>query len=135
MTPDEAIRHQWILEGLPPKVLVHHQKLHNITTKSLPPHIREQRAEYLATQPLDVQNEFRDEDEELEDEENQSSYQHHSTGRNTRAVTQANPKSKSLDRNAGFSGANHHTAATGKGQSSGQQLIVKGHRNSAHAGS
>jgi len=24
MTPDEAIRHQWILEGLPPKVLVHH---------------------------------------------------------------------------------------------------------------
>ena len=49
MTPDEAIRHQWILEGLPPKVLVHHQKLHNITTKSLPSHIREAREEYLQT--------------------------------------------------------------------------------------
>lgn len=24
MTPDQAIRHPWILEGLPPKVLVHH---------------------------------------------------------------------------------------------------------------
>jgi len=24
MSPDEAIRHQWILEGLPAKVLVHH---------------------------------------------------------------------------------------------------------------
>ena len=113
-------------------MLVHHQKLHNITTKSLPSHIREQRAEYLATQPLDVQNEFRDEDEELEDEENQSSYQHHNTGRSTRAVTAANPKSKSLERNAGFSSTNHQ--ATGQGQSSGQQLIVKGHRNSAHAG-
>lgn len=49
LTPDEAIRHQWILEGLPPKVLVHHQKLHSIPTKSLPAHIREQREEYLAT--------------------------------------------------------------------------------------
>ena len=49
MTPDEAIRHQWILEGLPAKVLVHHQKLHNINTKSLPEHIRQQRAEYLAS--------------------------------------------------------------------------------------
>jgi len=24
LTPDDAIRHQWILEGLPPKVLIHH---------------------------------------------------------------------------------------------------------------
>ena len=24
MTPDEALRHPWILEGLPPKVLIHH---------------------------------------------------------------------------------------------------------------
>ena len=24
MSPDEALRHAWILEGLPPKVLIHH---------------------------------------------------------------------------------------------------------------
>ena len=50
-------------------MLVHHQKLHNIATKSLPQHIREQRAEYLETQPLDVQMEFRDDEEEEEDDE------------------------------------------------------------------
>lgn len=49
MTPEQAIRHPWILEGLPPKVLVHHQKLHSIPTKDLPEHIREQRNQYLAT--------------------------------------------------------------------------------------
>lgn len=48
LTPDDAIKHAWILEGLPPKVLIHHQKLHCIPTRDLPPHIRQQRAEYLA---------------------------------------------------------------------------------------
>jgi dual specificity tyrosine-phosphorylation-regulated kinase 2/3/4 len=24
MSPDQALRHPWILEGLPPKVLIHH---------------------------------------------------------------------------------------------------------------
>jgi hypothetical protein len=43
MTPDQALRHAWILEGLPPKVLIHHQKLHDIKTSELPPHIRELR--------------------------------------------------------------------------------------------
>jgi hypothetical protein len=47
MNPDEALRHAWILEGLPPKVLIHHQKLHNIPTNELPPHIREIRQKYL----------------------------------------------------------------------------------------
>ncbi|TNV86897.1 hypothetical protein FGO68_gene15768 [Halteria grandinella] len=47
MSPDEALRHAWILEGLPPKVLIHHQKLHNIPTSELPPHIREQRQQYF----------------------------------------------------------------------------------------
>lgn len=47
MSPDEALRHAWILEGLPPKVLIHHQKLHNIPTNDLPPHIREIRQKYL----------------------------------------------------------------------------------------
>jgi len=27
MTPLEALHHEWILEGLPPKVLVHHQRM------------------------------------------------------------------------------------------------------------
>ena len=40
MTPEQGIKHPWILEGLPPKVLIHHQKLHKIPTKDLPAHIR-----------------------------------------------------------------------------------------------
>ena len=47
MTPEEALRHLWVLEGLPPKVLIHHQKLHNIPTSALPPSIQEIRAKYL----------------------------------------------------------------------------------------
>jgi len=47
MTPEEALKHIWILEGLPPKVLIHHQKLHNIATSELPPSVREARAKYL----------------------------------------------------------------------------------------
>jgi dual specificity tyrosine-phosphorylation-regulated kinase 2/3/4 len=27
MTPIEALQHDWILEGLPPKVLLHHQRM------------------------------------------------------------------------------------------------------------
>ena len=34
MTPEKALRHEWILEGLPPNILVHHQKIHGITPKS-----------------------------------------------------------------------------------------------------
>ena len=37
MTPDEALKHVWILKGLPPQVLIHHQKMHNIGTPELPP--------------------------------------------------------------------------------------------------
>jgi hypothetical protein len=37
----------WILEGLPAKVLIHHQKLHNIATSELPQNIREIRSQYL----------------------------------------------------------------------------------------
>jgi dual specificity tyrosine-phosphorylation-regulated kinase 2/3/4 len=36
MTPDEALKHVWILKGLPPQVLIHHQKMHNIETPELP---------------------------------------------------------------------------------------------------
>jgi hypothetical protein len=27
LTPIEALQHDWILEGLPPKVLLHHQRM------------------------------------------------------------------------------------------------------------
>ena len=64
MSPDEAIRHQWILEGLPPKVLIHHQKLHGIPTKSLPSHIKEARVEFLKEQPSEMQLEFAETDSE-----------------------------------------------------------------------
>ena len=40
MTPDEALCHDWILEGLPAKILVHHQRLHGIPTEKLPPSAR-----------------------------------------------------------------------------------------------
>jgi hypothetical protein len=30
LTPEEALQHQWILEGLPPKVLEHHKRIHGI---------------------------------------------------------------------------------------------------------
>ena len=36
LTPDEALKHIWILKGLPPQVLIHHQKMHNIPTPDLP---------------------------------------------------------------------------------------------------
>ena len=36
MTPDDALRHVWILKGLPPQVLIHHQRMHNIETPELP---------------------------------------------------------------------------------------------------
>lgn len=36
LTPDDALKHVWILKGLPPQVLIHHQKMHNIMTPDLP---------------------------------------------------------------------------------------------------
>lgn len=34
MTPDEALCHDWILEGLPPKVLQHHKRIHGMAEVS-----------------------------------------------------------------------------------------------------
>ena len=34
LQPKEALQHEWILEGLPPKVLLHHQRMLGL----LPPH-------------------------------------------------------------------------------------------------
>lgn len=47
LTPDEALKHVWILKGLPPQVLIHHQKMHNIGTPELPPPVLVARNEFL----------------------------------------------------------------------------------------
>lgn len=40
MTPEEALRHEWVLDGLPPQILINHQKLHNIPNNALPINIK-----------------------------------------------------------------------------------------------
>lgn len=98
MTPDQAIRHQWILEGLPAKVLVHHQKLHNIPTKDLPPHIKEQRTQYLATCSKEMQLEFRTEDESIDINETQNTDETQQKGGSNRIninqITERNGRNK-----------------------------------------
>ena len=42
--------HEWIIEGLPPQVLIHHQKMHNITTPELPVSVKMARDEFLHEQ-------------------------------------------------------------------------------------
>lgn len=53
LTPDAALKHVWVLKGLPPQVLIHHQKMHNIATPELPLVVREARDEFLAEQQKD----------------------------------------------------------------------------------
>ena len=36
ITAPQALRHQWILDGLPPNILIHHMNLHNIKEEELP---------------------------------------------------------------------------------------------------
>lgn len=48
MTPDMALRHIWILKGLPPQVLVHHQRMHNIATPELPVSVRDARDQFFS---------------------------------------------------------------------------------------
>jgi hypothetical protein len=56
MTPSQALRHVWILKGLPPQVLVNHQRMHEISTPELPPQILKQRNQFLGiTQKQQVQ--------------------------------------------------------------------------------
>ena len=52
LTPDEALKHVWILKGLPPQVLIHHQKMHNIETPELPSSVLKQRNEFLNEQQM-----------------------------------------------------------------------------------
>ena len=40
INPHIALRHEWILEGLPPHILVHHMRLHDIQEEDLPYKIR-----------------------------------------------------------------------------------------------
>jgi len=39
ITPQEVCRHEWILEGLAPNILIHHMNLHQIEDEELPPNI------------------------------------------------------------------------------------------------
>merc|ERR1719223_2344552 len=50
LTPDEALKHVWVLKGLPPQVLIHHQKIHNIQTPELPMSVKEIRDQFLVEQ-------------------------------------------------------------------------------------
>jgi len=50
LTPNQALKHVWVLKGLPPQVLVHHQKMHNISTPELPAQILHSRNLYLQQQ-------------------------------------------------------------------------------------
>jgi len=50
LTPDQALKHIWILKGLPPQVLIHHQKMHNIETPELPIPVLEARNEFMEQQ-------------------------------------------------------------------------------------
>lgn len=36
LDPQGACRHEWILEGLPPSILIHHMNLHSIREDELP---------------------------------------------------------------------------------------------------
>lgn len=36
LTPEEALKHEWILQGIPNNILIHHMKLHNILETELP---------------------------------------------------------------------------------------------------
>ena len=40
MTPVEGLKHPWILEGLPPKVLYYHSKMYDIKMAEIPSHLR-----------------------------------------------------------------------------------------------
>lgn len=47
LTPTTALRHEWILEGLPVHILEHHMTLHNIEEADLPPKIRKSFDKYM----------------------------------------------------------------------------------------
>lgn len=47
LTPDDALKHIWVLKGLPPQVLIHHQKMHNILTPELPQTVKVARDEFI----------------------------------------------------------------------------------------
>jgi len=50
LTPDDALKHLWVLKGLPPQVLIHHQKMHNIMTPELPDSVKVARDNFIEEQ-------------------------------------------------------------------------------------
>jgi hypothetical protein len=47
MTSEEALRHEWVLDGLPPQILMNHQKLHNIPSHALPTNTKKKLDRFL----------------------------------------------------------------------------------------
>ena len=41
LTPEQGLRHEWVLKGLPPNVLLQHQKVQNIGNNELPESARQ----------------------------------------------------------------------------------------------
>jgi len=39
MTPEQALRHIWVIEGLPKTVLYHHCKMYDIDPSEIPAHL------------------------------------------------------------------------------------------------
>lgn len=48
ITPEQALRDEWILDGLPPQILINHQRLHNIPNSSLPHNVKRKLDRYLS---------------------------------------------------------------------------------------
>jgi len=47
MTPEQALQHEWVLDGLPPQILINHLKLHNIQHETLPTSIKKKLDKYF----------------------------------------------------------------------------------------
>ena len=48
LTPHGGLKHPWILEGLPPKVLYYHSKMYDIKMNEIPNHLRKKLEETLS---------------------------------------------------------------------------------------
>eukprot|EP00347_Sterkiella_histriomuscorum_P019859 403340035 len=98
MTPDDALRHIWVLKGLPPQVLIHHQRMHNITTPELPEAVKDARDKFFLEQTISQENNSQINKER--GQQQQSSHQKSSQNSNTknRNTSQKTETIKSLER-------------------------------------
>lgn len=62
LTPEQALSHEWILEGLPPQILLHHIRLHDIEMETIPSRIRKTLDQYQNNPENQIQFELTDEE-------------------------------------------------------------------------